>query len=252
LRQVEQETELTAPKVTSEADPELVDLERQVSELDRDTSACESNGAVGEETMLGLLDSQLIEVTREIERQEQCVPELEIMHKELEKGMQEAQQLKLQLESDMKRERQKRETEEELAGQSPEDQKLILKAHEEKLLVREKVLQDQYHEMQQEVEKRKANVIELEKERNELRAKTDDALLQKQIVEEERDAMREALTQTWEEWSALDSFLSETQDSYTSLSDRLQQQEDELQDMYDELEKLQQETSDLQRNGIHK
>eukprot|EP00927_Polykrikos_kofoidii_P045462 TRINITY_DN39467_c0_g1_i1.p1 TRINITY_DN39467_c0_g1~~TRINITY_DN39467_c0_g1_i1.p1 ORF type:complete len:1182 (+),score=304.74 TRINITY_DN39467_c0_g1_i1:85-3630(+) len=229
-------------------DAEQVELERQVKELLNDAS---SPVTMTEETMLKVLQGQLDEVKRELERDEASVQELESQHKELERKLNESLQQKAQIEAEVQLERQRCQTEKDLAGQSTEDQKLILQAHEAKLNSRCEALETQITQTQAEVEERKINVAKLTEERNDLQAKAEDACLQMQIVQEERDAMREAMEQLWNQWAVVDEELNNHMVAYINLSERLNAQQDE----YCELESLvsakQEEVAGLQKNGFN-
>merc|ERR1712070_284232 len=141
--------------------------------------------------------------------------------------------------------------EQELAGQAPEEQKMILKAHEEKLSSRVDELEGQIAKDQAETEERKAQIIELTREKKYIGDKAEDANVQMQIVQEERDAMREAMEQLWNEWAKVDEELSHYQQSYIDLSERINGQQDENDDLEMMVQRLQDEVAGLQRNGFN-
>eukprot|EP00929_Paragymnodinium_shiwhaense_P088879 TRINITY_DN4918_c0_g1_i1.p1 TRINITY_DN4918_c0_g1~~TRINITY_DN4918_c0_g1_i1.p1 ORF type:complete len:1218 (-),score=502.29 TRINITY_DN4918_c0_g1_i1:137-3790(-) len=241
-----------------EHDPELAELDRQVQELAKTVDAGDGDGeisdvAIGEveSAMLQALASQLEGVKGELAKDETTVPELETQHKELEKDLQEASRVKAQLENEVLRERQREETEQQLAGQDPEEQKMILKAHEEKLNSRVGDLEQQIGQAQAEAEERQAQILELTKEKSQLIEKSEDANVQMQIVQEERDAMREAMEQLWNEWAKVDNELEHYQQSYIDLSERINSQQDESEDLMMVLERVRDEVAGLQKNGFN-
>jgi len=226
-------------------DPESQELERQLQELQPS-----GGDDVQEEALMKMLTTQVDEVKRELDRDNESVMELEARHQELEECLADANKAKSKLEVEVQRERQLRETEAELAGQAPEDQKLILEAHEQKLRSRAEALKDQIAQIQTEGEERKANVTKKVKEQKELQTKSQEAGLQIEVVMEERDAMREAMEQLWNEYAMLDEELTGQMQAYINLSERLETQQDEFSDLEMSVEQKRNQV-DLQKNGFH-
>jgi len=249
-----QESQSAAKKVTNELelnqqlqDPEQLELERQVGDLLKEAS---SAAEMPEEAMISMLATQIQEVKRELQQDEADVQSLEEKHGELEKTLANAAVCVRQLEAEVAREKKRLETEQELAGQSPEEQKMILEAHEQKLRTRAETLETQIAQLLAEAEERKATNLKTAEEGNDLRAKTEDAQLQTQIIQEERDAIREAMEQLWSEKALVDEELQYRMQGYINLSERLNSQQDENGELEALVEKMSQEVSVLQKSGF--
>merc|ERR1711879_53515 len=93
--------------------------------------------------------------------------------------------------------------------------------------------------------------IRLGQEASDLQAKVEDAHLQMQIVQEERDALREAMEQHWNEKAAVDEELQYRMQGYVNLSERLNTHQDELCELETLVERKRQEVASLQKNGFH-
>jgi len=240
MKKISNECELLA-----EVSPEQAELEKQLASLQEQSLA---DLPVPE--VLKMLQVQVEEIKRSLEQDEGEVAELEERQQELVASVKEAEAHARELEAEVQRERQKEETKQELMGQSPEEQKVILEAHEQKLRTKAEALEEQITQMQAEAEERTANNLKLGQETHELQAKAEDAHLQMQIVQEERDAMREAMEQLWIEKSTIDEELTNLNHSYINLTENLQTQEAE----YGELEQLFEQRRDqvaaLQKNGF--
>ncbi|CAJ1366914.1 unnamed protein product, partial [Effrenium voratum] len=101
------------------------------------------------------------------------------------------------------------------------------------------------------VEQHRSGNRRLEQEKNELQAKAEDATLQMQILQEERDSLREAMEQLWTEKAQVDEDLEMQMAGYVNLSERLNLQQDENQDLEMQVERKKEEIANLQRNGFH-
>mmetsp|Transcript_124405 Transcript_124405/g.265106 ORF Transcript_124405/g.265106 Transcript_124405/m.265106 type:complete len:1170 (+) Transcript_124405:123-3632(+) len=244
VRMVQSECELTLNS-EAEADPEQLDLQRQIAELSAAQTSADSSG-----DMLRMLTSQLEEVRRHLAQDESDTAQLDLRQQELRASLSTAEAHARRLEAEVQRERQRLETEQELMGQSPEEQVLILEAHEKKLRTRTETLEAQIAQIQAEADERKAANLRLGQERTELERTAEDAHLQIQIVQEERDAMREAMEQLWLEKAAVDEELDDRMQGYISLSERLNSQQDETCELEALVEQKRQEVAGLQKNGF--
>lgn len=241
-------------------DPEQLDLERQIQDLMRDAA---QPAEIPEEAVLRLLTQQIEEVKRALAQDEGAVFELEEKKEDLERSVQTVLQETKAVEAEVQRERQRREMEDELMGQSPEEQKLILEAHEQKLRMRVETLEDQIAGMQKEAAERKVLTERRLQERVELQRQVEEAHLQIQIVQEERDAMREAMEQLFNEKAAVDEELEDRQQAYIHLTERVNRINDETCELQDLLAQRMAEAADwgtraqameaqgLQKNGFH-
>lgn len=246
LKKISTECELA---VEAARDPEREELEAQISHLLNDAA---DPTVIPEEAVLQMVRSQVEEVRKELERDDSSVDELTTRQQEFEKLLAQATAAKEQLEAEVRREQQRRETEEQLEGQTPEEQKLILEAHEAKLRSKEETLEAQIAQMQAEAQERKAALEALDQEKADLEAKAEDGNLQMQIVQEERDAMREAMEQLWNEWLQVDEDLSIQMQAYINLSERLNAQQDDAWELQSLVEKKRDEVAGLQKNGFHR
>jgi len=206
---------------------------------------------MGDEAVLSVLRTQLEEVKKELGRDELSVSSLKERQHELEATLVQVAAEARKAEAELARERQRRESEQELMDKSPEEQRLILQAQEQKLRSRAGALEAESAGMLKETEERKAANLILEQERKELERKTEDAHLQMQIVQEERDAMRDAMEQLWNEKASIDEELQEKMEGYNNLTERLNYKQDETCDLESQVEKLRQEVEIVQRNGFH-
>merc|ERR1712048_774822 len=100
-------------------------------------------------------------------------------------------------------------------------------------------------------EERKANVLKLDEEKRTLEKTAEETGLQMGIVQEERDAMREAMEQLWEKFSNLQSEYSHYAEAYVSISERCNEQQDALPELQERLERKELEVRRLQTNGFH-
>jgi len=244
MKKISNEVELAEANQVS---PEQVELERQVQQLLRDASM---PADVKDDDLLKILSTQLEEVKGTLARDETDFSELESKQQELASTLKETEAQARQLEAEVLRERQRRETEQELMGQSPEEQKTILEAHELKLRTKAETLEAQIAQMQAEAEERIANNQRLGQDAHEMQAKVEDATLQMQIVQEERDAMREAMEQLWTEKATVDEELENLNQSYINLTESLTTQEAEFFDLEAIVEQRRQEVAGLQKNGF--
>lgn len=243
MKKVSNECELTEA-----VSPEQVELERQVQELLRDAA---SPADLPDEELLRMLTTQLDEVKQTVSRDEGDITDLESKQQEISAAVKEAETHSRQLEAEVQRDRQRRETEQELMGQSPEEQKVILEAREQKLRSKAETLEAQIAQMLTEAEDRIASNQRLGQDTHELLAKVEDATLQMQIVQEERDAMREAMEQLWVEKATVDEELENLNQSYINLTESLTTQEAEFFDLESLLEQRKNEVAGLQKNGFH-
>mmetsp|Transcript_77248 Transcript_77248/g.145608 ORF Transcript_77248/g.145608 Transcript_77248/m.145608 type:complete len:1180 (-) Transcript_77248:118-3657(-) len=245
-KKIDQECQLN--QASASPDAEQLDLERQLQELKRDAP---TPAEIPEEAVVRLLEQQIEEVKKSLVQDESAVFDLETQREDLERGLQAALQETKAVEAEVQRERQRREMEEELMGQSPEEQKLILEAHEQKLRMRVETLEEQIGQMQGEAAERKVCTERRIQERIELQRQVDEAQLQVQIVQEERDAMREAMEQLFNEKAAVDEELQDRQQAYIYLTERVNRINDETCELQDLLAQRMREAQRLQKNGFH-
>jgi len=234
-------------------DPEKQELERQVKDLMKDAAApADAGGNTGdaEQAVLNALAAQLEEVSREIEQDSSKFADLEVQLQQLQDVLGESVSQSKQLEAEVQRERQRCESEQELMGQSPEEQKLILQAHEQKLRTRAGTLEAQIAVMQGEAEERKAANLRIGQESKDLQAAVEDTQLQMQIVQEERDSLREAFEGLWNEKAIVDTDLEDLEQGYIGLSERKNTQEDKKCELETQVENMRLEVARLQKNGF--
>eukprot|EP00812_Abedinium_dasypus_P011918 NODE_5459_length_580_cov_176.131429.p1 GENE.NODE_5459_length_580_cov_176.131429~~NODE_5459_length_580_cov_176.131429.p1 ORF type:complete len:122 (-),score=55.49 NODE_5459_length_580_cov_176.131429:197-562(-) len=103
---------------------------------------------------------------------------------------------------------------------------------------------------QAETEERKGALLRLEQEKHELQAKVEDSQLQMQIVQEERDSLREAMEQLWKEKSVVEEELYDRMQGYNYLTERFNKQQDEYCDLESQVEKKSLEVAQRQREGL--
>jgi len=246
-KQVQTECELTAKEDAAGDDPELLELDRQVQLLTEKISA---PGSLAEDYVLDVLGQQIEEMASQLERDASDVKALNERREELDDSIREADNVARRLEADIDRENQRREADQELLGQSPEEQRLILEAHEQKLRTRAGTLEAQIGVMHIESEDRKQANAALISESKELAAMVEDVNLQIQIVTEERDALREAEQQVWHEKTLVEEEVENLQQGYIFLSERLSSKDDEIQELSELLQQHQSEVAGLQKNGF--
>lgn len=240
MKQVIQECELNT---ADSNDPIEEGLKQQIEQLMKDAAQPED---LPDAEVTRMIDEQVQEVRKELAQNENDVQDLESKQVSLEKSLQEAVTLAKAVEAELQRERQRKDMEEELMGQSPEEQKLILETHEKKTRMRVEAIDEQIAGMQAEALERKSSIEKAEETKLDLMKQVEDAQLQMQIVQEERDAMREAMEQLFNEKAAVDQELEDRQQAYIMLTERINQLNDdtcELQDL------VQQKQQGLQRNG---
>lgn len=255
LEQSVQESQAELKRVSNECDvnaglvkdDEHVELKRQFETLLLEAA---SPGDIDEETMLKLLRGELLVVQRGLEKEEAETALLVEKQQELERAIGESNVGAKLLEIEVDKERKRRELEDELMCQSPEEQLLILKAHEKKSRTRAETLDAQIAQMQTEAEERKASILRLEAESHDVKAKIEDAHLQMQIVQEERDAMREAMEILWNEKTCIDDELHDCMQGYINLTERFQQQQDHACEMEMLVEQKRRGVAMLQKNGF--
>jgi chromosome segregation ATPase len=245
VRRVEIECELTASNEAG-ADPEQDALQRQVVQLED-----HANAEAAEGDILRMLLSQLEEVRNELSQDEIDASALDEKRQELEASLAAAEAQAQQLEAEVQRERERHEAEQELMGQTPEEQKLILQAHERKLRMRAEALEAQFTQIQAEADERKASNLRLGHEQKELISKAEDATLQIQIVQEERDALREAMEQLFSEKAKVEEELKNIEDGYNNLTERLNLKQDEACELEHLVEQKKMEVAGLQKEGWH-
>merc|ERR1712110_1397471 len=158
VKKITIECELTT-NTAGARDAELEELERQVNDLSQNVAAPEE---LGDDAVVIMLKNQIEEVQKELTQDESSIPELVREQSSLEDELHDHEAQARQLEAEVQRERQRREVAVELAGQSPEDQKKILRLYEEKSRARIDPLEEQIRAMQAEVEERKAANLSLE------------------------------------------------------------------------------------------
>jgi len=238
---VQSETATGAP------DEEQLDLEKQLEEL-RQMAA--SPAELADAGVVKLLGEQLLGLQKQVEQGASEISKLEAKRHELKQAVQDTVSVTRRVEAQVQRERELRETEQELMGQSPEEQLLILQTHEAKLKSQSEKAEMQIAQMQGETAAHKEGNRKLEAEKAELASKAEDTNLQMQIVQEERDSLREAMEQLWIEKATVDDDLQNQEASYVHLSERLNSHEDEIVDLQMQVEKKKDEVHALQRNGF--
>lgn len=248
VKNVSTECELTQVVAhPADADAEQVELERQLQELQTVT---QSDGSLPEDCIARMLSQQLLELRRELEQSDADIRSLKQKQEELGASVAEALSQARRVEAQVQRERERKETERELSGQSPEEQKMILQAHENKLRTKAESLEAQLVQLQTEAEERRLANQRLRDEKDDLASKAEDANLQIQIVQEERDAIREAYEQLWNEKATLDEEIQMQETSYVDLSERLSTLQDENEDLVMLVDKKLEQIAELQRNGF--
>merc|ERR1712008_258791 len=120
----------------------------------------------------------------------------------------------------------------------------------QKLRTRAEMLETQIGQVQVEAVERKTSNIRLKQETDELQAQTQDAHLQMQIVQEERDAMREAMENLWHEKSLVDEELNNQMQGYINLTERFTAQQDEVNEIEMLVERRRQQVAGIQKNGF--
>jgi len=214
------------------------------------TEKISAPGSLAEDYVLDVLGQQIEEMATQLERDASDVKALNERREELDDSIREADNVARRLEADIDRENQRREADQELLGQSPEEQRLILEAHEQKLRTRAGTLEAQIGVMHIESEDRKQANAALISESKELAAMVEDVNLQIQIVTEERDALREAEQQVWHEKTLVEEEVENLQQGYIFLSERLSSKDDEIQELSELLQQHQSEVAGLQKNGF--
>lgn len=71
-----------------------------------------------------------------------------------------------------------------------------------------------------------------------------------QIVQEERDSLREAMEQLWTEKAQVDEDLEIRMAGYINLSERLNLQQDDNQDLEMQIEQKKEQIAEMQRSGF--
>merc|ERR1712014_176391 len=104
--------------------------------------------------------------------------------------------------------------------------------------------------MQSEAEDRKAANLKLGQESRDLQDAIEDTQLQMQIVQEERDSLREAYERLWNEKAIVDEDLQDRMQGYISLSERINTQQDETCELQTRVENMRLEVTHLQKNGF--
>merc|ERR1711959_421015 len=117
-------------------------------------------------------------VTRELNQDQGDKSNLEEQLEDLQKKLQEAVGQSKAVEAEVLRERQRRDMEEELLGQSPDEQKVILEAHGKKARIRVEAIESQIAGLQAEAQDRKAAIERAQETKRNLIKQVDDAQLQ--------------------------------------------------------------------------
>lgn len=248
VRTVSNECERTRADSLEGQDAEQLELERQLEQM-RQRAGAPSDAS--DQGVIQMLTEQLEGLQKEIEQGAEDVSKLEERRAALQSVLAEVQAQTRRIEAEVQRERAKRETDQELIGQSPEEQKVILQAHESKLKLRSETLEGQIQQMQTEAEEHRHVNKVLQSENEELTAKAEDSNLEIQIVQEERDGLREAMENLWNEKATVDDDLETQMAGYINLSERLNTQQDETCDLQVLVESKKDEIESLQRNGFH-
>mmetsp|Transcript_57346 Transcript_57346/g.166485 ORF Transcript_57346/g.166485 Transcript_57346/m.166485 type:complete len:1154 (+) Transcript_57346:139-3600(+) len=243
-KQISTECEI-AQSAPQADDPELQELERQVQHLSKS-----SPEDMPEEVVLETMTWQLEELRKQLERDEGYMAGLEEKHQELSAAVRDAESTARRLDAELQRERQRQETEQELLGQSPEEQKTILRAHEQKLRTKVGTLEAQVSVLQREAEERKAANLQLVQQGKDLESKAADMELQIQIVQEERDGLREALQQLWDQKNVVDEEMASMAEGYIGMTERCNEKQDEVCDLQERLASKREEAERVRKNGF--
>lgn len=238
-----EQKEVQAVQAASTADQELQELERQLEELSDPSKFSEAN-------VMKLLAGQLDALKVELEHDQEEVNQLQDRRKEVTKALNESTSHARLVEAEVQRARQKREADEELIGQAPEEQLQILQARGQELRGRNEDLEQQLAMMSSEVEEHRNANRRLMQENSEWMAKAEDSQLQMQIVQEERDSLREAMEQLWTEKAQVDEDLEIRMAGYINLSERLNLQQDDNQDLEMQMEQKKEQIAEMQRSGF--
>jgi len=234
IKHVEQEFELNQ---NASHDPEEEELVRQLDALTKGASNPED---IPDEDIIKMLISQVQDVRRELTQNENDKTALEAQQQELSRKLQESLNQAKAVEAEVVRERQRRDMEEELMGQSPEEQKLILEAHEKKSRMRAEAIESQIIGLQSETQDRISNLERAQEIKHSLMKQVDDVQLQMEIVQEERDTLREAMEQLFNEKASVDEELENMVRALCDLTERKNQLEDDNSDMREEVMKRKQ------------
>lgn len=243
LRSISAQCEQKEVQAASTADQELQELERQLEELDPSKELSEAN-------VMKLLAGQLDALKVELEHDQEEVNQLQHRRKEVTKALNESTSHARLVEAEVQRARQKREADEELIGQAPEEQLQLLQARGQELRSRNEDLEQQLAMMSAEVEEHRNANRRLLQENSEWMAKAEDSQLQMQIVQEERDSLREAMEQLWTEKAQVDEDLEIRMAGYINLSERLNLQQDDNQDLEMQMEQKKEQIAEMQRSGF--
>eukprot|EP00435_Cladocopium_sp_Y103_P022964 s402_g5.t1 len=240
-----QETKASLRSISAQCEQkeELQELEKQLEELSDPSKFSEDN-------MMKLLVGQLDAMKVELEHDQEEVNQLQHRRKEVTKALNESTSHARLVEAEVQRARQKREADEELIGQAPEEQLQILQARGQELRSRNEDLEQQLAMMSSEVEEHRNANRRLLQENSEWMAKAEDSQLQMQIVQEERDSLREAMEQLWTEKAQVDEDLEIRMAGYINLSERLNLQQDDNQDLEMQMEQKKEEIAEMQRSGF--
>jgi len=241
LKHVEQEFEMDN---STSHDPAEEELTQQLEELKSDASSPDETG------IIKILSKQVEEVRKKLTQDESEKAELDTKQQELIRQLQASISQGRAVEAEVQRERQRRDMEEELMGQSPEEQKQIMQAHEKKARTRVETIEEQIGSLQSEGQIRKMAIEKTESDKALFMKQFEDAQLQMEIVQEERDAMREAMEQLFNEKAAVDEELDERQQAYISLTERINHLNDDTDELQELVMKKQQGLQGLQAASV--
>lgn len=219
LKHVEQEFEMDN---STSHDPAEEELTQQLEELKSDASSPDETG------IIKILSKQVEEVRKKLTQDESEKAELDTKQQELTRQLQASISQGRAVEAEVQRERQRRDMEEQLMGQSPEEQKQIMEAHEKKTRMRVETIEEQIRSLQAEGQTRKETIEKTEQSKLEFAKQLEDMQLQMEIVQEERDAMREAMEQLFITKASVDEELENIQQAYVALTERKNILDDEV------------------------
>lgn len=224
---------------------EKAELRRQAEALMAGTGGPPSE--MNEDAVLKLLSAQIAEVSKALEQDSAEVDEMRQRKNELERGRKEIEASCESLNVELEREKNRLEEQENLLSQTPEAQIAILQASEQQLTVRAETLEEKGRVAVEAVDEKKAIVAQARLEFDDMKAKTDDLDVQVNIVQEERDALRDAMEQLWSSKAIIEEDLESISGGYIGLSDRINEMQDEQRNLEEKIEEMEGEIASLQK-----
>lgn len=239
-------------KLTTQKDldqEQQLTVEQEKAELQRQAEELASSGSpeeMTEDSVMKLLAAQIAEVAKALEQDSAEVNEMRQRQAELERGRKDLDTTCANLSMELARQKKKLEEQEKLVGQTPEAQQAILQAAEQKLTIRAETLEEKGKTMVEAAEEKRQIVSEARAVVQELKAKTDDLEVQVNIVQEERDALRDAMEQLWKSKTIVEEDLESVSQGYIGLTERMNEMQDEKQNLEEMIENVENERARLQ------